>query len=180
MKVGICGKMASGKTTLANTLCDDLQFKKYSLAKAVKDFANFLFDIPEGHKDRVAYQKVGDGGRKILFHNLWIDTLLNQIKNNGTDLAVIDDVRYENEVVNLKNDGWIIIKLDISDNLQLDRLKRTYPNDWETHANARTHPSESEVDMIPESYFDLIIESCDTQESIRRLKNYLNGMMASQ
>ena len=40
--------------------------------------------------------------------------------------------------------------------------------------------TESEVDIIPEDYFDVIIESCDTQDSIRKVKNYLNGMMRSQ
>lgn len=180
MKVGICGKMASGKTTLANLLCAEEDFQRYSLAKAVKDFANFLFDIPEGHKDRVAYQKVGDGGRKILFPNLWIDTLLNQVSANQEQRAVIDDVRYENEVSNLKREGWIMIKLEVSDELQLDRLKRTYPSNWETHADARQHPSEAEVDMIPLEDFDLVIESSDTKDAGETLLAYLRGLMTKE
>ena len=62
MKLALCGKMASGKTTMALKLGDEFGFSRFSLAKGVKDFGNFLFEIPEGHKDRVAYQKVGDGG----------------------------------------------------------------------------------------------------------------------
>lgn len=168
--------MASGKTTLANTLCENLNFEKHSLAKAVKDFANFLFDIPEGHKDRIAYQKVGDGGRKILFPNLWIDTLLNQVEDSGGDNVVVDDVRYQNEVNNLKDDGWILVKIDIDDELQLDRLKRTYPDHWKTHAKARKHASEAEVDTIPDSDFHLIIKAQDTQEVNEQFLQFVMGL----
>ena len=164
MKVALCGKMASGKTTMALKLGDRFGFKRFSLAKGVKDFGNFLFDIPEGHKDRVAYQKVGDGGRNLLYAEIWIDVMLKSVSNSECSNAVVDDVRYLNEVENLKKEGWKIIKIDIEEPQQIERLKKTYPNDWETHVSARNHPSELEIDTIPESMFDLVVKASDDEK----------------
>tara|TARA_R110002020_G_scaffold157312_3_gene340018 strand:+ start:9084 stop:9707 length:624 start_codon:yes stop_codon:yes gene_type:complete len=164
VRIAICGKMASGKTTMAEWLEINHDYVKFSLAGAVKDFGNFLFDIPNGQKDRIAYQKVGDGARRYLCEDVWINTLFRKVEEHcGTPYAthniVVDDVRYENEVHKLKRDGWVLIKINIDDELQLQRLKKTYPKDWKTHAEARTHPSEAEVDGIDESLFDFIIEA---------------------
>ncbi len=159
MRLALCGKMASGKTTIAEYLEAEVGFERFSLAKAVKEYANFLFDIPEGHKDRLAYQKVGDGGRKKLYENIWIDTLLQQVSKSNPKLVVVDDVRYLNEVKILKSAGWIIVKIEIDDTLQVERLKETYPLDWEIHANARNHPSESEVDYITSDMVDLVVRA---------------------
>ena len=163
-KIAICGKMASGKTTMAEWLELNHDYVKFSLAGAVKEFGNFLFNIPEGEKDRLAYQKVGDGARGYLFEDVWIKTLFRKVERHcgtpyKTHNIVVDDVRYENEVHKLKANGWVLIKINIDDELQLRRLKKTYPNDWKTHADARAHPSEAEVDEIDEELFDFIIEA---------------------
>jgi dephospho-CoA kinase len=204
VKIGICGKMASGKTTLANEIMELIpDMNKHSLAKAVKDFATFVYDIEPGHKDRVAFQKIGDGARKHLYENIWIETLIKKINlesqinytpsgevdMNGRDYGldwenpdasnynyhcIVDDIRYVNEVRELKKAGWIIIKLDIAEDLQLERLKKTYPNDWETHYGARQHPSELEIDLITEGMVDLVIQSKDDDSVVKSLNEFLN------
>ncbi len=163
VNVGICGQMASGKTTLAQSFCNEIpSYSKFSFAKSVKDFANFLFDIPEGYKDREKYQKVGDGGRRFIGGNVWIDATLNAVQEHSAKgYGVIDDVRYINEVQHLKNEGWFMVKINISKELQEKRIKETYPNDWEKHLAARTHASEVEVAEASESLFDLVIEAHD-------------------
>jgi adenylate kinase family enzyme len=173
MKLAICGKMASGKTTLANYVCDTMGAEKFSLATGVKNFGNYLFDIPTGHKDRTAYQKVGEGGRQFLYPNIWIDILIKDIEQSSIETVVVDDVRYENEVIHLKEQGWKLIKLTITDELQLERLKNTYPNDWQTHAQSRNHASELEVDLIDDSIFDLIIDASDDSQVFQEIKRYL-------
>lgn len=165
--------MASGKTTLANFVCDTTGAKKFSLATGVKNFGNYLFDIPTGHKDRTAYQKVGEGGRQFLYSNIWIDVLIKDIERSSVENVVVDDVRYENEVIYLKEQGWKLIKLNITDELQLERLKTTYPNDWQTHAKSRNHASESEVDLINDSIFDLVINASDDSQVFQEIKHYL-------
>lgn len=179
MKIAICGKMASGKTTIADALCQELGFKRFSLAGGVKDLANFLFDIPEGHKDRVAYQKVGDGARKTLYPDIWIDVLKGRINESNPSYVVVDDVRYLNEVQKLRQSGWYIIKVEIDDELQIQRLKETYPDDWEVHADSRNHPSEAEVDSIPANLIDLTIQAKNTIEpnahTLNCVMDYLNN-----
>jgi len=42
MKIAICGQMASGKTTLANRLCEEENYTILSLAGMVKEVAFML------------------------------------------------------------------------------------------------------------------------------------------
>ena len=186
VKIAICGKMASGKTTMAEKFVKQHEgFGRFSLAEAVKRFARFVYDIPEGHKDRVAFQKIGDGARQELYENVWLNTLLNDIKvhedinklENGNEgfitNFVIDDVRYVNEVINLKKEGWLLVKIQIDDELQIKRLKKRYPNDWETHAGARHHASESEVDVIPDGLFDVVVDASNDDKPFSKVEEYL-------
>jgi dephospho-CoA kinase len=177
VKIGLCGIMASGKTTLAEQLIQNYSdFTRVSLANAVKEFANFIFDIPEGYKDRVAYQKMGDGARNYLFQDVWIETLLQQVaeQEGFNKHFIVDDIRYENEVNKLKEKGWYIVKLDINEDLQLDRLKATYPDDWEVHAEARSHASESQVNNIPLEKFDFVIKASNDDSPLMQLDNFVN------
>lgn len=178
LKIAICGKMGSGKTTLANSILENhLLFQRRSLAEGVKKFARFVYDIPEGKKDRILFQKVGDGARNELYEDVWITTMLNTCKRD--DYIVVDDVRYYNEVLKLKKQGWKIIKINIDNQLQEERIKNTYPDDWEIHLNSRGHNSEIEVDLIPEDLFDMIIEATNDEKPKSLLdefvKNNLNN-----
>ena len=191
VKIAICGKMASGKTTLANKVIEKHHgFGKFSLADAVKRFANFVYDIPEGYKDRVAYQKIGDGARRQLYEDVWIDTVLNEIGvheginelENGNEGFVnhfiIDDVRYHNEVLKLRDNGWITVKIHIEEELQIERLKERYPNDWQVHVNARHHPSESEVNKIPNDLFDVIVDASNDNKPFAQVDDYLFNILS--
>jgi dephospho-CoA kinase len=151
MKVAICGKMASGKTTVADYLSLD-GFRVVSMAGEVKRVGRELFNMVE--KDRPLLQQIGMKMREIR-QSVWLDALIREA--DTYELAVCDDVRFINEAKTLKENGWILIKIDIDEELQKIRLKNTYKNDWKTHWNNRSDPSETEVDKIPLEWFDLII-----------------------
>jgi len=169
MKVAICGRMASGKTTLANWFVDQ-GYQKVSLAAKVKDIARDLFKMK--NKDRRLLQKIGMKMREIR-PDVWIEYLI------GTDgnLLVVDDVRFVNEARSFKAAGWVLIRLNIDEDLQKKRLQRTYPDDWETHWNNRSDSSETEVDMIPADLIDIEITSADEPYPFEVIMDYVQCMV---
>jgi len=91
--------------------------------------------------------------------SVWLDAVILQSKNH--DFVVCDDVRFVNEAKNLKEDGWLLVKLDISEDLQKQRLQDTYGDEWKVHWNNRTDASEAEVNMIPLEWFDLVVPAAN-------------------
>jgi len=169
MKIAICGKMASGKTTVAQSLEG---FQVLSLAGEVKRVGRELFGMKD--KDRPLLQQIGMKMREIRA-SVWLDVLIRE--SNKQELygysVVCDDVRFINEANTLKEDGWILIKLVITDDLQKQRLQNTYPDDWEVHWNNRTDASETEVDAIPLDLFDLVIPAANDGSTVKRVIDFL-------
>jgi len=157
MKIAICGQMASGKTTLANRLCEEENYTRLSLAGMVKEVAYTLFNMKPQNKDRKLLQQIGMKMREIR-PMVWIDYVIEESKEY--ECVVVDDVRFINEVKQFKENGWILVKLEITDEIQKSRLQKTY-DDWESHWNNRDDPSEAEVDKIPIEWFDLVISPND-------------------
>ena len=72
--------------------------------------------------------------------NVWINYVLNISKSN--DYIIVDDVRYSNEIEVLKNNGFILIFLNISEEEQIKRIKNTYPDNYTSHIINLNHESE--------------------------------------
>ena len=148
MKIAICGKMCSGKTTLANTIKRfDSRYTIYSFGQKIKELAIELFNMKD--KDRTLLTTLATSMRNIQ-SDVWIQYLMKQTK--GHDFCIIDDVRYQDEIDALIQDGWIIIKLQISNDLQEKRIKRMYPQTFEDHLKNRHHISEKNEINYPDNY----------------------------
>jgi hypothetical protein len=85
---------------------------------------------------------------------------VNYIKNKyqNEKYVIIDGARYENEIMMLKENGFFLIKLNISYELQEKRIKNLYKNNYQEHIIKRNHTSETSVDFINNSIFNLIID----------------------
>ena len=165
MKIAICGKMASGKTTVAQSL---EEFQVLSLAGEVKRVGRELFGMKE--KDRPLLQQIGMKMREIR-ESVWLDALIRESEKHK--LVVCDDVRFINEAKTLKEHGWTLIKLVITNDLQKQRLQNTYPDDWEVHWNNRKDASETEVDAIPLDLFDLVIPAANDGSTVKGIIKFL-------
>ena len=168
MKIAICGKMASGKTTLADWFVEHQDYQKISLAAKVKSIGKDLFGMV--HKDRRLLQQIGMKMREIR-EDVWIDYLIN---HEGS-LLIVDDVRFINEAEKLKAAGWTIIRINIDEDLQKQRLQITYPDDWEVHWNSRGDSSEAQVDLIPEELIELEVKAVNQEWPLQALKDLLNN-----
>ncbi len=164
MKIAIVGKMCSGKTTLANMIMEKYpNYKKYSFGQKVKDVAVDLFDMKG--KDRSLLVKIG-GYMRDINPDVWVDYLMKQIMN--VDDCIIDDIRYQNEVDACIKNGFTFIKLSIPKDIQIERIKRVYPDNYEDHIENINHNSETN---------ELIIDKCIEIDTSKILKEKLNNIV---
>jgi len=177
LKIAISGKMGSGKTTLFNAIRDFHNQNHYiltgeqedlvtrlSLADPVKEVASRYFGMPPTTKDRKLLQQIGQKFREI-DPDVWVKLLDKkaQLLENKHDsptkweAVICDDVRFPNEANSLKDAGWIMIRLEVSEKEQQRRLKAAYGATWEDHWKNRNEISETALDNETEQW-DFVFE----------------------
>mgnify|MGYP002701156933 CR=1 FL=1 len=92
--------------------------------------------------------------------NVWVNQVLNQTE--GKTCCIIDDVRYQNEVDALIQDGWSFIQLTVSNELQKKRIMELYPDNYQDHFNSMDHISEKNEFIFPEDYPQLVLNTCES------------------
>jgi dephospho-CoA kinase len=162
MKIGLCGKMCAGKSFVANRLAEEYQAKIFSFAGKVKEIARDLFNMKE--KDRKLLQDIGKKMRDI-DKNVWIDYVLRKTENINN--VIVDDIRYPNELKALRDDGFIIFKLTIPEEDRIERIKQTYPNDFQEHLERLNHESEMHITKLDADY--TILSNSNTIDTIKNL-----------
>ena len=171
MKIAICGKICSGKTTLANYIMRTFPgYQKYSFAQKVKELCCELFNMKG--KDRVLLINFANKMRDI-DENVWINQVLKQ--TSGKTYCIIDDVRYQNEVDALIEDGWKFIQLNVSNELQKKRIMELYPDNYQQHINSIDHISERNEFVFPEGYPQLVLDTSETnyQKNIQEINSFI-------
>ena len=167
MKIAITGKMCSGKTTLSNYLVSiEPRFQVFSFGKKVKEVASDLFQMDPNFKDRSLLTSIGQKMREIE-PDVWANYVINQTKD--LNYCIIDDLRYQNEYELLAKEGWKIIQLNISKELQEKRIQSIYPENYQDHLKNRTHASERNSFQWINGGPDLIIDTSQDREDIHKL-----------
>ena len=149
MRIAFIGKMSTGKTSLTDYLVEKYGVTKLSFAEPVKEIAVKYFGMDINKKDRNILQGVGCKFREIR-PLVWVDLLESKIEHNKA--YVIDDVRFINEAIRLKELGFLIIRLQTILEKRISRVKDLYPDVTEVQLN---DISEFEIDEIVE--FDYIL-----------------------
>jgi len=128
----ICGPAGAGKTYTAKYLIQKFKFLGAKVAFPVYGLAYDYFHMDK--KDRKLLQTIGtEGARDVVDSDIWVNRFIEDIKIVETtrkllDLPkvgfVCDDCRFENEHKTLKENGWIGLYLNVSDEIRLERLKK--------------------------------------------------------
>ena len=174
MRIAVTGKMCSGKTTLCNYLCEiEPRFQIFSFGKKVKDVASDLFQMDPRVKDRTLLTSIGQKMREI-DKDVWVNYVIQQCKD--VEYCLVDDLRYQNEYEALVKNGFKIIQLNISDELQEGRIKNIYPLNYLDHLNNRNHPSEKNTfQWLNNDHPHLSIDSSEDREIIKKIvREFIN------
>lgn len=172
MKIAICGKMCSGKSTLAQMIRQhDTRYKIYSFGNKVKEVATDLFSMDPEMKDRKLLTNVATRMREI-DENVWVNYVLSQTK--GHDYCIIDDLRYQNEYDALVKDGWVFIQTNVRPHIQEMRLKLFYKN-YKDHLDCLDHISErNQYQWQPGHLPSLVFHDHDSEEMVDiKLKEFV-------
>jgi hypothetical protein len=123
--IAFTGLASAGKTTAASPVIYEMGYYPLSFATPIKRMIEVLTpsmdknERPEilcGKSIREAYQTLGtEWGRKMIHDNIWVEIgrriITSRLLYNGNSGVVIDDLRFNNEAVCVKEMGGIIIEV---------------------------------------------------------------------
>lgn len=119
--IGFTGLMESGKSTLANLLTQFLVESGYIVyvthfANGVKKIAEkeFGWDGVKDEKGRKLLQVIGTDCGRMYNPNIWIERLVEEVgqSNADTQVVIIDDVRFTNEVDFIRGNNGYVVKVE--------------------------------------------------------------------
>ncbi|HDR7641319.1 hypothetical protein [Bacillus wiedmannii] len=158
-KIAITGKARSGKSELSHYAWMLYGFKEFDFSAVLKDEFHRLFPhIPRDPKPRAYYQKFGQWLREIdsaiwvkmtmaKVHEYCFEDSLNKV--NHKPKVLVNGVRQPNEYQRLREEGFVIIRVNASDDLCIDRAKEA--GDVFTEADLE-HDTESHIDTFEVDY----------------------------
>jgi dephospho-CoA kinase len=156
VKIALSGKMGSGKTTFANWAMKERKteyagYKILKFARGVYEIANQYYGMPKNVKDRDLLVAIGEGMRAIKDHNgvagaCFVNKLLDDVKKAEGCNIIVDDLRFPNEAEALKKEGFKLIRLEVPEDVRVERLKKTYPKDWKKHLAKADNSTETSLD----------------------------------
>lgn len=115
-----------------------------------------IYNIPlEYPKPRKRLQFIGtDIGRNLIDPEIWIKLALHKVEQNPGVQFVCDDVRFLNEYSSFVDKGFTGLKLEVSPEVQLERLQTLYNMTSQQIEDSRKHASETEIDLVtvPKQY----------------------------
>lgn len=195
MRIGLIGKMHSGKGEIAAHLVATHGFHKLAFADPVKDASvaainaalasigrepTMTRELLERDKAqlRLLPQFIGtELGRQYLGDpNIWIDMLLAKVREIGAGRhIVVDDCRFPNEAAALKGAGFSLVRVERPEPLRFgniwNAMRAAEPGLSDREYGARAgramhHPSETEVDTIAA---DVVLDNDGSLRDLRRL-----------
>jgi hypothetical protein len=106
--IALCGPAQCGKTSIANALSSAIGLPVESFAKPLKKMADLVCVPGSSKSDR--REVLVAIGRHYRHHNPnhWIDSLISRLSPEG---AIIDDVRYANEIRRILELGGIVFHI---------------------------------------------------------------------
>lgn len=154
LKIALCGRMRSGKDTVAEYLVANYGFKRFAFGDSIREVCHQLYpeQFEDGAKPRALLQGVGQSLRTF-DEDVWVKRVLRLIEMYHAQIrqpnVVISDLRQPNEYAALKRKDFVIIRVNASDELRVKRMESA--GDAYNPADL-AHKTESYVDKFRVHY----------------------------
>ena len=164
--------MGSGKTTVANYLCDNYGYTKFSLGSKIHSESKL-----HGNETRQEMQNYGQAMREIFGINVWCDYVYKQ--SQGINKIILDDGRQENEFFYFLEKGYLPVGIVADENIRLERLKKRV--NYEIDPKTFQHDTEIQVLKCINRCDIKIYNNGSYEELVQEIENklgkYLKGGM---
>lgn len=154
MKIAFAGKIASGKSTLANAIAERIGARRIGFADKVRAVVGDLYG-PGHDKNRRLLTGVGMGLRAV-DPDTWVNVVLEATKAPDTNW-VLDDIRFPNELHALQRAGWMTVRIIVDQAERSRRIIARYGPTAHQHLEYGRHVSETSLDKLPDDAFDYVI-----------------------
>lgn len=150
--------MKSGKSTLAKALWP---YKTLSFAGPIREALKVIGIDKRDYPDlyRKGAQYIGTDLVRAEYPDWWVRQMeirVDELPDNHN--IVIDDMRFKNEYDWCDKNGFILVRLDVTEETQIARG---------AEPDRLYHPSETGLDMMPESVWDIWLpEETTIQERV--------------
>ncbi|WNF07457.1 deoxynucleotide monophosphate kinase family protein [Brevibacillus borstelensis] len=159
VKIALTGRMRSGKDAIAAYLTQQYGFARFAFGDGIRKVCRELFpdQMADGKKPRALLQGVGQAMRAF-DPDVWVRQCLAKIAElheydkrlrlTPCDV-VITDLRQPNEYARLRAEGFVIIRVNASDETRIQRMidaGDTFDDD------TLTHETEQHVDSFAVDY----------------------------
>ncbi len=136
------GAPGAGKSTAAELLVKHFEYERLSFAGPLKVMCGTT-------TDRALLQDVGMGVRDLVSDG-WVNLLVDDLyRRGGLGRYVVDDGRFPNEIVRLRMEGFIVVRLRAHRALRVMRLKANGKLQDESRLD---HPAEHALDDFQADY----------------------------
>lgn len=156
MKIALCGRMRSGKDSVADIL-EEHDFFRYKFSQGIWETVGLLFGQNEEetlYKPRKLLQDLGQKIREV-DPNVWVNYTMSEIELDedlhypSENDVVITDLRQPNEYARLRKEGYTIVRVVASNQVRVHRAKEK--GDIFTEEDTQ-HDTESHVDSFEVDY----------------------------
>lgn len=140
LRLGLSGKMRSGKDTLADYLVACHGFQKFSFAQRLKELAVELFGARAGKKDRALLVSLG-AHLCAIDPMVFVNSAMMKMPLNAD--VVVSDVRFPYEFHALKMMGFRLVRIHVG---RAEQERRVLASEPGTDLALLDDPSETALD----------------------------------
>ncbi len=165
--IGLIGKIASGKTVVADYLINDKKAGYHRFSDVLRDVLERL------HQPNVRenLQKLGVALRGVFGDGLLAEILKRDILADKSEIVVVDGIRYQDEFDMVKGLGGIILYVTVPDRTRYERVVSRATRgeaglSFEKFLENESSKTESLIDELG-SKADHILENTGTLEDLK-------------